>query len=205
MTIGHADTTGGDPAPTTTVPTTGISVSASSDTPDATTADGPTDTVGDTSTDSGSATADDTDATTDMSETTALTATDTGDASTSGGPTTTNGATTDGETTDTATTGGCSHPAGAYGDCLNGGFSTCMNNDSVCLHDDADNPTVGVCSLLDCTDVCDCPAAPATGNAQVTCGDILQGGGTACFLACGAATICPDGMVCASNLLCTWG
>jgi hypothetical protein len=204
MTIGQVDDGDDDSAePTTTLPTTGISASATNADDDAETSD-VTDTQASGS-DTGSSDGDST--TGDSSSTTG-----TGTEDTSGGRTTDTGSTTtddststEGVTTDDSTTGGCDHPQGVYGDCLNSGFSACMfNQPGWCLHDAADPPTVGVCSLFDCVDVCDCPAAPATGNAQVVCG-FLQGlPSNACFLACGQATTCPDGMFCHNNSFCAF-
>ncbi len=47
-----------------------------------------------------------------------------------------------------------------------------------------------------CGSACDCPAPPATGNATVTCGDVIQGGSNECYLSCANGETCPDGMSC---------
>jgi hypothetical protein len=204
MTIGQSDhgDDDDDDAPTTTLPTTGISASATNgDDPD--TAD-VTGTHDGSESDTESTTTGESDSTTDDA-TSAVTSTDTGDTTGASASTTDDGTTsTDDATTDATTTGGCDHAPGVYGDCHNLGFAACMMASAVCLHDGADPPTIGVCTILDCVDACDCPAPPATGNAQVTCAPILPNNQTACILACGAATTCPDGMTCINNTFCAF-
>ena len=200
MTLGNEDTEG-DPTPTTTVPTTGISA-GSNDHDDGSVTD-----ADDTST--GDSTTMEADSTTSGS-TSDTSGTSTGEASTeeatsNSGDVTTGDESTSGEVTDGETSaGGCNHPPGVYGNCLSNGFSACMNTDAVCIHDDVMTPTVGVCSLVDCVDTCDCPQAPPTGNAQVVCSPLLPDNQTACILACGPATTCPTGMTCWANTLCVF-
>lgn len=95
-------------------------------------------------------------------------------------------------------------PPDDYDDCLNSGNGVCDVEGATCLQDDTMNPMFGVCAATDCVDECDCPAAPMTGDAPVTCGDILAGGGTACFLDCSSGQTCPTGMDCFDNFLCLW-
>lgn len=95
-------------------------------------------------------------------------------------------------------------PEGTYGDCLADGIATCNNLSATCLQDDTMNPMFGVCAPQGCVTDCDCPAAPATGDATVSCGEIVDGGGNACFLSCGAGETCPDGMSCFSDFICMW-
>jgi hypothetical protein len=62
-----------------------------------------------------------------------------------------------------------------------------------------------VCSTSDCDNVADCPAAPATGNAVVTCTDVIGDGSGNCYLDCAAGQTCADGMVCHPNFgVCYW-
>jgi hypothetical protein len=51
----------------------------------------------------------------------------------------------------------------------------------------------------------DCPAAPATGDAPVACGDIGLGADS-CYLDCSAGQTCPDGMLCDEGIggVCIW-
>jgi hypothetical protein len=66
------------------------------------------------------------------------------------------------------------------------------------------DPSFSACAVVDCVDECDCPDPPATGDAPVTCGDILFGGGTACYLDCSNDEECPDGMQCFGSFICLW-
>lgn len=103
---------------------------------------------------------------------------------------------------------GCNQVAGSYADCLGPGdvvdTSGCGAAGSTCIT--GGMPVVGgSCSVTSCNDACDCPAAPATGNAPVEC-DAITSDPTAtfCFLDCGAGQTCPDGMECFGNLACVW-
>lgn len=88
-----------------------------------------------------------------------------------------------------------------YGDCLNGGPSTC-GLDGVCLNDDVMNPSVGVCTQ-DCAGAGSCPASPG-GTAPVTCEDITADGATECWLDCSTGGSCPAGMTCFGAFICMW-
>jgi hypothetical protein len=55
-----------------------------------------------------------------------------------------------------------------------------------------------VCGV-DCATQCDCPPPPATGNATVSCGDVVVGGTLECYLACTIDADCPTAMVCRDN------
>ncbi|MCR9159243.1 MAG: hypothetical protein ACE37F_09005 [Nannocystaceae bacterium] len=57
-----------------------------------------------------------------------------------------------------------------------------------------------VCMISGCEDVCDCFAAPETGDAVVECAEVLEGGGRACVLNCSNGEACPDGMSCEGGL-----
>ena len=95
-------------------------------------------------------------------------------------------------------------PAGDYADCITEGTAACNNLSATCLQDDTTAPTFGVCAPQGCDTDCDCPAAPATGDATVSCGSIVEGGGNACFLSCSAGETCPNGMTCFDDFLCMW-
>ena len=91
-------------------------------------------------------------------------------------------------------------PPGVYGDCANGGLDACMAESlPQCLQDDPNMPSIGVCGRA-CTDVCDCWAAPATGNAPVSCRPLVEGDDGTCVLDCMGGETCPDGMSCLDAL-----
>jgi hypothetical protein len=96
-------------------------------------------------------------------------------------------------------------PASGYGDCVDNPESTCQPGEETCLT--SMDGTAGACSLGGCVDAAaDCPLAPPTGTAPVTCGDL--GGGNTCYLDCSAGEVCPDGMTCtvmgAGGSACLW-
>jgi hypothetical protein len=91
-------------------------------------------------------------------------------------------------------------PAGVYGDCANGGLDACMAESlPQCLQDDPNMPSIGVCGRA-CDDVCDCWAAPASGDAPVTCRPLVEGDDGTCVLDCSGGQTCPDGMSCLDAL-----
>jgi hypothetical protein len=101
----------------------------------------------------------------------------------------------------------CEDPpaAGVFGDCVTSGNGVCDDANALCLVDDPDNAMTGVCAFPGCITDCDCPAAPATGDAPVTCGPIVaDSDDNACFLDCSAGQTCPDGMTCFMNFICMW-
>lgn len=51
-----------------------------------------------------------------------------------------------------------------------------------------------VCSMLTCTNICDCPPPPSSGDAEVTCGRLFDS--NQCYLKCDNTTNCPDDMQC---------
>lgn len=87
-----------------------------------------------------------------------------------------------------------------YGDCFNGGPSTC-GLDGVCLNDDVMAPSVGVCSQP-CAGAGSCPPSPG-GSALVTCEDLTGEGASECFLDCTFGS-CPAGMTCFGGFICMW-
>jgi hypothetical protein len=95
---------------------------------------------------------------------------------------------------------------GNYGDCLDafGDFDTatsCGANHLCVFWGDPIDHTA--CSLQGCTDACDCPPPPATGDATVTCGQITADPGmNDCYLSCANGETCPDGMSCSAGGVC---
>lgn len=111
------------------------------------------------------------------------------------------------ETTAGDTTGGeCTLPDGVFGNCIQGGDAACMaSGDPLCVTDNLDNPSLGVCARR-CDDPCDCWAAPTTGSAEVACVALVDGDPTkTCVLDCSGDQACPDGMECLDTLaICVW-
>jgi hypothetical protein len=114
-------------------------------------------------------------------------------------------------TTDPTTGGGCNDVPGVYENCveMDGSIDNtpCMSaGDSTCLYTGAvGNPTAGVCAFTDCVDACDCPAAPASGNAVVSCDDVTGDPAELfCYLDCAGGETCPNGMTCFAGFLCAW-
>ncbi|MEX1364998.1 MAG: hypothetical protein AB1Z98_17855, partial [Nannocystaceae bacterium] len=205
------------------------SVSATGDGSGAGTSTDPTTGPGVTTGDPGTTT-DDPTTTTDPGTTTddpASTSTGMGGGSTStgmgGGSTSTGmggGSTSTGMGGSTSTGGGssstgpaCNDVGGTYDACVNmagavdttpcnaPGTSTCLTTGGA-----MGAPFTGsVCSVDTCMDECDCPAAPPTGNAVVTCSDVT-GDPMAlfCSLDCSMGETCPTGMVCFGGFVCLW-
>lgn len=133
-------------------------------------------------------------------------------------PGSTSSATTDpgstsapGSTTDPTTGGGCNDVPGTYAYCLNGAGAIdntpCMApGDATCIYTgNLAAPTGAVCAIQDCVDPCDCPAAPATGNAVVSCDDVTGNPADLfCYLDCAGGETCPTGMTCFGGFLCVW-
>ncbi len=104
----------------------------------------------------------------------------------------------------------CNDVPGNYENCLGPGGVTdttpCMApGDATCLIAGGMPPTAGVCANMDCVDPCDCPAAPMSGDAVVSCSDVT-GDPTElfCYLDCGMGETCPTGMICFGGFLCIW-
>lgn len=113
--------------------------------------------------------------------------------------------TSEGNTTADETAGECTTP-GVYGNCIDGGAAACQAEGStLCPTDNLDNPSLGVCAKR-CEDVCECWAAPATGNADVACVALVDGDpNRTCVLDCASGQTCPDGMECLDTLsICVW-
>lgn len=91
-------------------------------------------------------------------------------------------------------------PPGVFGDCANAGLDACMAESlPQCLQDDPNMPSIGVCGRA-CADVCDCWAAPADGDAPVTCKSLVTGDDGTCVLDCSGGQTCPSGMSCLDSL-----
>lgn len=109
-----------------------------------------------------------------------------------------------------STGGGCNAVPGNYDTCLDGAGmidnALCMaGGDSQCLYAGMMGaPTAAVCSVVDCVDTCDCPAAPGSGTAPISCDDITADGAAECILDCSAGQICPTGMTCFGGFVCLW-
>ncbi len=104
----------------------------------------------------------------------------------------------------------CNDVFGDYDNCLdaNGMVDVAVCNagigNATCIVDDVASPTLGVCSVIDCVDECDCPAAPPTGNAPVVCSAVTGvPADLFCSLDCSAGQTCPDDMDCFGDL-CVW-
>ncbi len=96
--------------------------------------------------------------------------------------------------------------AGNYDDCLNdmgvGDDSLCEAG-SVCVTDAAD-PTLTACIAQDCSEMCDCPEPPDSGDAPVACADVTDDMVNDCYLSCENDETCPAGMNCFDSRICVW-
>ena len=95
--------------------------------------------------------------------------------------------------------GECVPPPGMFGDCGDGTEACMTDGPKLCVADGQVNPTVAVCARR-CTDECDCWAAPADGDAPVTCKVIDQSGDKTCILDCSGGQTCPTGMICTGDI-----
>jgi hypothetical protein len=102
----------------------------------------------------------------------------------------------------------CAFPVGEggtpYGDCINAPAEEACGAGQQCLLDDQAAPTFGVCAKMGCEDLSQCPPAPATGNAVLSCGPVIYSPHDACYLDCSNGETCPDGMVCYDSTTCAW-
>lgn len=87
-----------------------------------------------------------------------------------------------------------------YGNCVATPPDPC---DGVCLSNNPLDPAWGFCGG-GCMEDGDC-STPETGDAVANCIDYSGEGDMACVLACGANTVCPDGMYCETEFgICAW-
>lgn len=86
-------------------------------------------------------------------------------------------------------------PPPPYGDCETMPVEDACAPTDTCI----DTPEGGICGGT-CVDATECPAAPATGDAVVTCADL--GAGNVCHLSCAMGETCPDGTECFNDLYC---
>jgi hypothetical protein len=101
--------------------------------------------------------------------------------------------------------------SGQYANCMTEGngpmaidTSVCGSAEAVCITDNPQLPTAGVCAVDACEDACDCPLAPLSGNAPVSCSEVVAGAGKQCHLDCEDGQVCPDGMFCYGGYVCAW-
>lgn len=103
---------------------------------------------------------------------------------------------------------GCPLPplAGNYAACVDaqGMASDAPCDGATCVVDSDAEPTAGVCLASDCEQACQCPPAPATGEAAVICEDVTGDMVGDCWLDCQSGEACPDGMICFGGFICLW-
>jgi hypothetical protein len=87
-------------------------------------------------------------------------------------------------------------------DCLNDGEEAACTRAETCISDSGS--TLGVCAVLGCADVSECPAAPPGGDALPACSDGAMPQGNECILDCSGGAACPTGMFCFDQILCVW-
>lgn len=95
---------------------------------------------------------------------------------------------------------------------LPGNYAACVAADgttsdvpcegATCVVDSDSQPTAGVCIPSGCESPCQCPPAPATGEAEVICEDITGDALTDCWLDCQGGQACPDDMFCFGGFIC---
>lgn len=86
-------------------------------------------------------------------------------------------------------------PPPPYGDCETMPVEDACAPTDICI----DTPEGGICGGA-CEDATECPAAPDTGDAVVTCADL--GAGNVCHLSCAMGETCPDGTECFNDQYC---
>jgi len=100
----------------------------------------------------------------------------------------------------------CPLPAvpGNYNACLDPmtGPSDEPCDGAICVTDSDVDPTAAVCLAQGCEAICQCPAAPPTGDAEVTCEDVTGDMVDDCWLDCQGGATCPDDMICFGGFIC---
>jgi hypothetical protein len=81
----------------------------------------------------------------------------------------------------------------AYGPCSDAwGRILCLEIENICVDDGVNGaPALNFACGATCESVDDCPAAPESGEAIVTCDEV-----DTCVLSCAGDLACPDGMSC---------
>jgi hypothetical protein len=99
---------------------------------------------------------------------------------------------------------GCPPLDGNYAACIDamGMTSNEPCDGATCVADYPDEPTAAVCLTSGCETTCQCPVAPATGDAEVACEDVTADGVNDCWLDCQDGSTCPDGMICFGDFIC---
>ncbi|MBC8067189.1 MAG: choice-of-anchor J domain-containing protein [Deltaproteobacteria bacterium] len=97
---------------------------------------------------------------------------------------------------------------GSFSDCVNDegmiDNSVCGGTNPVCLVNNTETPTAGVCLYQGCETACDCPPPPVKGfEALVACAQVGGDAQLDCFLDCSDLE-CPTGMYCDAGS-CMWG
>lgn len=93
---------------------------------------------------------------------------------------------------------------GSYDQCINDAGepdSSLCPAGSICIQG-PDNQTT--CSAQECTEQCDCPEPPDSGDATVTCGSVTNDEINDCYLSCENDETCPAGMTCLGDTLCVF-
>lgn len=93
---------------------------------------------------------------------------------------------------------------GNYADCLDedGTADEAACDGAPCIADAFEAPTAGVCVPSGCELECQCPLAPPTGDAPVTCEDVTGDGLSDCWLDCASGQTCPEAMICFGGFIC---
>lgn len=91
-----------------------------------------------------------------------------------------------------------------FADCFTMAAADVCLNGEACLQNDPDDPTLGVCTLLGCDEVADCPGVPVGGTATVECRDVTGDEVGECILSCANGETCPVGMSCQGNNICAF-
>ncbi len=112
---------------------------------------------------------------------------------------------------ETCNEGSCVSVCEAQGWAASGNYDPCISEYGAIITDqscDSEDATCvytnlpidwAFCSVQQCETVCDCPAPPATGTAEVACGQISNDSAD-CYLDCSGDATCPTGMECVTSI-----